>query len=148
MDRRREVEELTVGFLTAMNLALSPSIREEGATVHVELAGPDAYLLLERKGSGLEALQLLLGRMAEQALGQGARVVIDCEGFRLGRERELADIAHRGAEQVRKTRRPLELAPMNSYERRLVHMALAEEEGVTSESLGDGFIKRIVISPA
>lgn len=147
-DRLREVEELMGTFLKAMNLSLVPTLSEDEDSIRVELDGADSFLMLERRGSVLDALQLLVGKVAESRLGLKKRLVVDCQGFRQGREQELVQNALRVAEKVRALGQPMELAPMNSYERRLIHLALAEEQGVTSRSDGDGFTKRIIISPA
>jgi spoIIIJ-associated protein len=123
-------------------------VTEHDDSYHVDLRGPDSYLLRERQGSVLEALQLLLAKVAETRLGLDRRVVVDCEGFRQGRDQQLIDLALSAADKVRRSGKPVELAPMNPYERRLVHLAIAEEPGVATESQGDGFLKRILITPA
>ncbi|HKY31523.1 MAG TPA: R3H domain-containing nucleic acid-binding protein [Candidatus Polarisedimenticolia bacterium] len=148
MDRRHDIEELARRFLDAMKLSLTASVTEEPDSFQVDLGGPDAYLLLERKGGVLDALQLVMGKVAEARLQLDKRLVVDCEGYRKGRDAELVQIALSAADKVRKLRQPMELAPMNPYERRLVHLALAEQEGVASASQGDGFLKRILITPA
>ncbi len=148
MDKRRELEELTGTFLKAMHLSLQVEASERDDSYRVDLQGPDAYLMLERQGSVLEALQLVLSKVAEVKLGLEKRLVVDCDGYRQGRDQELVDMARAAAEKVRKSGQPLELALMNPYERRLVHVALSEEPGVATESQGDGFLKRILISPA
>jgi len=147
MDSRREVEEIAHAFLDAMHLSLTPTVTETDDRIQVDLAGPDAYLLLERKGSVMEALQLLLAKVAESRTGLTKRVVLDCEGYRGGRDSELADLAIMTAEKVRKTRQPVQMEPLNSYERRIVHLTLADEPGVSSHSEGEGFLKRIIVSP-
>ena len=148
MDRRHEVEELARTFLETMKLSLTATVTESEDRVEIDLSGPDAYLLLERKGSVLEALQLLIGKVAESRFGLEKKVLVDCDGYRRGREDRLVSMALAAAEKVRKTRQPIELDPLNSYERRIVHLALADQPGVTTRSEGDGFVKRIVVSPA
>jgi len=148
MDSRREVEEVARTFLGAMNLSLTPTITETDDRIQIDLSGPDSYLLLERKGSVMEALQLLLGKVAESRIGLTKRIVLDCEGYRGGRDNELVELATMTAEQVRRTRQAVELEPLNSYERRIVHLTLADQPGVSSHSEGDGFLKRIIVSPS
>jgi spoIIIJ-associated protein len=148
MDRPRDIEELTRTFLDAMKLSLDLRVSEQEDRYLVELSGPDAYLMRERQGSVLEALQLILGKVAEVRLSLDKRLVVDCDGYKQGRDQELIDLALSAAEKVRKTGRPLELSPMNPYERRIVHLALASEPGVATESQGDGFIKRVLVTPA
>lgn len=148
MDKRREVEEIAHAFLGAMNLSLTPAVTETEDRIQIDLSGPDAYLLLERKGSVMEALQLLLAKVAESKTGLTKRIVLDCEGYRGGRDNELVELAAMTAEKVRKLHEPIEMEPLNSYERRIVHLTLANEPGVSSHSEGDGFLKRIIVSPA
>jgi spoIIIJ-associated protein len=148
MDKRHELEELTGTFLQAMKLSLEMEVTERDDSFHVDLRGPDSYLLRERQGSVLEALQLLLAKVAETRLGVEKRVVVDSEGFRQGRDQQIIDLALSAADKVRRSGQPVELAPMNPYERRLVHVAIADEQGVATESQGDGFLKRILITPA
>jgi spoIIIJ-associated protein len=76
------------------------------------------------------------------------RILVDCDGFRRKKEEELKQIAQRISERVRMTGQSEELGMMNPYERRIIHLAVADEEGVTSESAGNGFLKRVVIFPS
>lgn len=146
-DKRRELEQLTRTFLEAMRLQLTPTLSEMDDSFRIDLEGTDADLLLERRASTLESLQFILGKVAERRLDLDKRVILDCAGYRRARDHELAQIAAHAAEKVRKLGEPLDLSPMNPYERRLVHLALREEQGVESVSQGEGFLKRIRILP-
>ena len=77
----------------------------------------------------------------------GKRIHLDSAGFRKIREDEVVEIARRTAEQVRARGEESLLSPLNPYERRIVHLALSEVEGVATRSVGDGFLKRIAIYP-
>lgn len=147
MDILPEVEKLVRTFLDAMELSLTPTITERDDHIRVDLTGADSYLLLERKASVLDAMQLIIGKVAQTTLDTDKRLVIDCDEHRLGLERELLAVAAEAAAEVRETGESVELEPLNPYERRLVHLALKDEPGVTSQSEGDGFLKVIVISP-
>ena len=117
---------------------------EEGSIL-VELSGEDRDLVLQNRAELLEVFQYLLNRM----FGNGpTRVVVDCDGYRARKEAELREIALRVSERVRRTGLEEELGLMNPYERRIVHLAVADAEGVTTESEGDGLMKRVVILPA
>ncbi len=145
------VEELTQTFLREIGLNLTPTFRETPEAIWVELEGPDNYLLLERQGIVLESLQLLMGKVAARQLNLAKRLVVDCEGRRRQEEEDLLHQALQAAEQVRRDGRQQELPPMNAYDRRLVHLELAQIEGVSTSSVdvpgGEG-LKKIVISPA
>ena len=88
----------------------------------------------------------LLNRVFATRLS-GQRIVTDCDGFRMRKEEELRQIAQRVSQRVKLTGTQEVLGLMNPHERRIVHMAVAEEEGVTTESDGEGFMKRITILP-
>lgn len=146
MDSGTDVEqltELTKQFISAMELDLTTTVTEREDQYRIDLEGPDAPLMLEHKADGLESLQIILGMVASRRFDLEKRVVVDCAGHRRGREAEVIQIAHTAAEKVRSSGQPLDLSPMNPYERRLVHLALKEEEGVTSRSRGDGFMKQV-----
>ncbi len=147
MDRLRELEALARSFLEKMEIRLTASASADQDNDRLELEGPDAWLMLERKGAGLDAFQLILAKVAERKFGPERRVVVDCQGHRRGRDQEVENVARAAAEKVRRTSQPVELEPMNPYERRLVHLALSDAQGVATSSVGEGFIKRVRISP-
>src|SRR5206468_8533485 len=112
----------------------------------VDLTGRDRDFLLSRKGEGLSALQYLLNRIIYRGR-RGKKIQVDCGGFRKMREDEIVETALRSAERAKARGEQCLLSPMNSYERRLVHLALAEVGGVETRSVGEGFLKRIAIVP-
>lgn len=119
---------------------------DDPETLRVELYGEDREILVKNRAEVLEVFQYLTNRIFGRELGE-RRIVVDCEGFRAQRETELQEIAARVSERVKLTGQEEELASMNPYERRLVHLAVAEIEGVTTESEGDGVMKRVIILP-
>lgn len=116
-------------------------------TVVVDLSGEDRDALLCNRAEVLEVFQYLLNRIFGRD-AKNHRIVVDCDGYRSRKEAELKEIARRVSERVRRTGSPEELGLMNPYERRIVHLAVAETEGVTTESTGDGVMKRVVILPS
>lgn len=137
------------GFVAQMvehldwELDVGVSTGDDG-TLIVDLSGGDRELLVQNRAEVLEVFQYLLNRI----FGSGTRrVVVDCEGYRGRKEAELREIALRVSERVRRTGEEEELGLMNPYERRIVHLAVAEAEGVRTESEGDGLMKRVVIFP-
>ena len=99
-------------------------------------------MLVRRGGEGLQALQHLVATAFRRQLGDDNRVVVDCNGFRKEKDLELKQMARYIAEKARSSGMPQEMGPLNPYERRIVHLAIAEDPGVTSESIGDAFMKR------
>jgi len=141
-----EVEDLARTILDGLGMELTVGARDAGATIEVDVAGADRDLLIDRRGEALNALQYLLNRVVYRGRA-GKRIHLDSAGFRKIREDEVIEIARRAAEQVRARGEESLLSPLNPYERRIVHLALSEVEGVATRSVGDGFLKRIAIYP-
>jgi spoIIIJ-associated protein len=120
----------------------------EGETIRVDLKGEDRDLVLCNRAEVLESLQYLLNRMFARDNREGQRILVDCDGYRARKEAELREIALRVSDRVRRTGEREELGLMNPYERRIVHLAVAETEGVTTVSAGEGVMKRVIILPA
>jgi spoIIIJ-associated protein len=119
---------------------------DDPETLKVELYGEDREILIRNEAEVLEVFQYLTNRIFGRELSD-RRIVVDCEGFRARKEAELIEVAARVSERVLRTGEEEELARMNPYERRIVHLAVAELEGVTTESEGDGVMKRVIILP-
>ena len=143
----KQVEAFLSQMVQMMHLELSTQVESTEEYLKVELNGPDRDIVLQSRAELLEAFQYLLNRSFSRNL-IGVRILVDCDGFRRKKEEELQQIAMRVSERVKLTGQSEELGMMNPYERRIVHLAIAEEEGVSSESAGDGFMKRVVIFPS
>lgn len=120
---------------------------DEDETLRVELSGPDRELVVQNRAEVLEAMQYLLNRIFGRELGE-RRVLCDSDGYRARKESELKEIASRVSERVLLSGKEEELGLMNPYERRIIHLAVAEREGVTTASSGDGLMKRVIILPS
>jgi spoIIIJ-associated protein len=107
----------------------------------------DMSLLIGRHGQTLEAIQELTRMVVGRRLDQRVRVIVDVEDYRKRREARLEEHARELAERVRETGREEELEPMNSYERKLVHDAVADVDGVETESRGVDPERYVVIRP-
>ena len=141
-----EVERLAGRILGGLGLDVRAAVTDTEATIRVDLTGNDRDYLLSRRGEGLGALQYLLNRIIYRGR-RGKKIQVDCDGFRKLREDEIVEIALRSAEKSKARGEECLLSPLNPYERRLVHLALAELGGVETRSVGDGFLKRIAIVP-
>lgn len=113
----------------------------------LDIEGDDLGILIGRKGETLGYLQYLLNLMVQRQVGEGNMFTIDVEGYRRRRERQLTTLARRMADQVRRTRKGITLEPMPANERRIVHIALAEDRQVMTESSGEGEDRAISILP-
>jgi spoIIIJ-associated protein len=140
------VESTLTELLSAAGLLLEIRRRDaSGDEILFELIGDDAEPLLANQGEGLTGLEVLVGRIASKRIGQPVHPRLDAEGFRAQRKGALEDLAAQSAAEVRRTRRPQLLPPLSPWERRLVHLALAEDPDVETESEGDGFLKRVEV---
>ena len=122
-------------------LELTYQIKKKNDFVFVIFDGEDKQILLWKDGALLLALQHVLNKISSQ------KVQVDCEFFRKRKEKKLREYAQDVARQVYDTGRNEILDLMNPYERRIVHLAVNQVPGITSESLGDGFLKRVKIFP-
>lgn len=142
-----DIQEYVEDFVDMMGAELDVELERERDALVVQLVGPDSDMLLDYGGEVLDAMQVVLGKVIPRKFGTTLRILVDSNGYRLAHERELIEIAFRTAEKVRKSGEPHELSPMNSMERRIVHLALSEEEGIVTESTGEGDIRRVQILP-
>ena len=113
-----------------------------------EIEGDDSGLLIGRKGETLRSLQFLTRFIVGRQTGERANISLDVEGYDERRKQSLANLANRVAQRVVKTGRSIELEPMSARERRLVHVALAENSEVYTESSGEGRDRRVVVIPS
>jgi len=146
---REAIEELARGIVQHLRWELSVHVEQmEDGTIRVELSGEDRDIVLCDRAEVLEALQHLMNRSFGRDIRESPRILVDCDGYRARKEAELREIALRVSDRVRRTGERAELGLMNPYERRIVHLAVAETEGVRTESAGDGVMKRVIIHPA
>jgi len=132
--------------VTAMGLVLTASVEETPEGTRINLEGEDGGVLIRRGGEGLQALQHVVATTFRKQLGEDNRIVIDCNGFRRDKDAELRQMAQFIAGKARSSGMPQEMGPLNPYERRIVHLAIAQDPDVTSESIGDAFMKTVIIS--
>ena len=111
----------------------------------VEFAGPDSTLLLNRNGELLRSLELLSTNALKLHPGEHGKIAFDCGNQRALRLQELRTAANVAAEKVRQTGKPYAFAPMNSRERRTVHLALRDAADLHTESEGEGRERHLVV---
>jgi len=142
-----EITEFLQKVVAAMGMTLSPTVEETPDGTRINLEGEDGSVLIRRDGEGLQALQHLTATAFRRQLGDDRRIIVDCNGFRKDKDLELKQMARFSAEKARSSGIPQEIGPLNPYERRIVHLAIAEDPaGATSESVGDAFMKTVIIS--
>ncbi len=113
----------------------------------VDIRGDDLSILIGRRGETLAALQYITRMIVAKELGQPAAVVIDIEGYRARRERQLRQLARRMASQAIEFGKTMTLEPMSASERRIIHLELRERQDVYTESVGEGDSRKVTIIP-
>ena len=141
-----EIAEFVQNVVAAMGATLTTSIEETPDGTRINLEGEDGGVFVRRGGEGLQALQHLVATAFRRQLGDDQRIVIDCNGFRKEKDAEMKQMARFMADKAKNSGASQEMGPLNPYERRIVHMAVAEDPTVSSESIGDAFMKTVIIS--
>ena len=134
-------------LLEVAGLELEAEILQGDGQLEIELSGPGQEELIADRGSLLLAIQHLLPRTIRGLTGRSMPCRVDSGNFHQLQEQSLERLAHKVAEEVKEQQRPQSLDPMNPAERRIIHLALAEDEGVVTESQGRGFFKRVSVRP-
>jgi len=130
----------------ALGLTLDVEVERIEDGTRVRLAGDGSEVFLQRKAAGLDALQHIVNAAFRREHADG-HIVVDCLDYRKGKDGELRESARILAERARDTGEPQEIGPLNPYARRIVHLAVADIPGVASESIGDAFMKTVLIAP-
>ena len=133
-------------FVAALGIKASVNVEETADGPRLNLSGDEAELLVRHRGEPLKALQHLVDMSFGRALPDEKRVFVDALEYRKGKDIELRQMAKFLAEKARQSGLDQQLGPLNPYERRIVHMTVAEIPGVTTESVGDAFSKTVLIS--
>jgi len=146
-------EETVSKLLFHMNLQAQVSAnyeesdREDRRTIHVDVRGDDLSILIGRRSETLNAFQYIASLMVGKEVQQWVQLVVDVEGYRSRREKQLRRMARRMAEQAVKTGRRQVLEPMSANERRIIHLELRENPAVTTESIGEDPYRKVTIIP-
>jgi spoIIIJ-associated protein len=146
-DKRENAARILREILDRMGIDAEVSAFDDGERVILDAHGQESGLVIGKKGATLDALQYLINRIVTKKPGDGPGIVVDAEGYRGRREDSLTDLAQRLAEKAIKSGRPVPVEPMSPHDRRIVHVALKEHGGVTTESEGEGLFRRVVIFP-
>ena len=141
-----QIATFVQNVINAMGVTLSIQIEETTEGTSINLEGEDGGVLVRRGGEGLQALQHIVATAFRKQLGDDNRIVIDCNGYRKDKDAELRQMARFLMDTVKTSGGIQEIGPLNPYARRLVHLTVAEDPDLSSESIGDAFLKSIVIS--
>jgi len=140
-------EELLNSIFETAGFDVQASASESDDGCLLAINGSDSGLLLNQGGELLDALQQILNQAMGRNLPKGQRIVCDVNNYRAARESELRAMADHAARQVRATSAAFVFGPMEASERRVIHMSLADQEDLVTESIGEGNSRRLRVSP-
>ena len=140
------IVEFLERFSAAMGVGAKVKVEQRAEGPRLNLDGEEAEILVRHRGEPLKALQHVVDMAFGRKLPDDQRVFVDALDYRKGKDVELRQMAKLLAEKAKQTGLDQQIGPLNPYERRLVHLAVAEVPGVTTESVGDAFSKTVLIS--
>jgi spoIIIJ-associated protein len=144
--QKRAKEELDE-ILKLMGIEAEVAISLEGGKVVADIKSENGAILIGKNGQTLNALQLIVNLIVNREEKTRTKVIVDSESYRERREKALVKMAREVADEVKREGRPGELEPMNSTERRVIHLALKDDKDVETASRGEGSYRRVVVSP-
>jgi spoIIIJ-associated protein len=147
LDIKYRLVDFVQSVTDAMGLDLTATVSETPDGPRVNLEGEDGEVLIRHKGEALQALQHIAATVFRPELPENKRLVVDCLGFRRDKDIELRQMALFLGEKAKRTGLEQQLGPLNAYERRIVHMAIAEQGLSETESIGDAAMKVVIITP-
>jgi spoIIIJ-associated protein len=146
------IADVAVGYVRALLSYFgetSASIDEyegDDGELILDVNGGDLAVLIGRHGRTLDALQMVVSSLMSSTLRFHYPVVVDVEGYKHRRKDKLRTMAHSAASRAKRQRSKVSLPPMNAYERRLIHLALVDDDGVTTHSEGEDPTRHVVIT--
>ena len=142
------VDDVTKAIMSCLDVhyRLFSEEKEEATYINIETAGVDG-LLIGRKGDTLNSLQHLIGRIVSRRMGGYQRLTLDVGGYLKNRQEILRQKALKAADKVKRSGKEIPLEPMKASERRIVHLALSNVDGISTYTIGDGDMRRVCISP-
>jgi spoIIIJ-associated protein len=146
MELHDRVKDFVERTLTAMGVPLDVVISETPDSVRVDLSGEQGDVLLRRRAESLDALQHIVNTAFRRELKDDRSFVVDCLDYRRTKDAELRQMARFIMERAKSSGAPQEMGPLNPYARRLVHLTVAEDPQMSSESIGDAFLKTVIIA--
>jgi spoIIIJ-associated protein len=123
------------------------SVKEDTDRIFFKVKGGNAAVLIGKHGQTLEAIQYLVEKIVNKQQNERVRVHVDVEGYLKNRRISLQKLATRMAEKVKRTGKPATIDPMSAHDRRIVHIALKDDDTVRTQSVGEGFLRKLVILP-
>lgn len=133
-------------YFSVGNITIDEYEGDEGELI-LDITGDDTAVLIGRHGSTLDSLQTIICVILNRKLGYRYPLVVDVEGYKSRHRAKLETIAHSSANRAAREQREIRLRPMTPYERRIIHMALRDDDRVETESEDEGPSRHVVVFP-
>lgn len=148
MEDTETVKKIIETILEKMTISGSVEITDVLGGVSFQIRTPDGGVLIGENGQNMLAFYYIVKRLAERALGEREfQFSVDINDYQRKRIEEIKERARMGAQRVRYFKKEVVMQPMSAYERRIIHLTLAEDPDITTESRGDGEMRSVVIKP-
>jgi spoIIIJ-associated protein len=151
-DKKKVLEEITKSLLDGMGfkaeVVIATSAVSDDDSISVEIQTDESKYLIGRFGVTLAAFQHICRILVRKRLDEQVNFTVDVNNYREKQQQIIFDITKEAIQKVLSENESVELRPMNSYERRLVHLETAKNENIGSESVGEDEERRVVIKPA
>lgn len=146
-DYMSEAKTFVENLLNSMGVQATIKIWEEDNIINIDLSGPKMGMIIGYRGETLDSIQYLISLVVNKKNESAyKKVILDTENYRTKREETLKRVALKTARRVSKTKKPFKLEPMNPYERRIIHAALQNEEGISTYSEGEDPYRKVVVA--
>ena len=146
---KERAESFLVNLLLNFDPSYAVEVRErEDGELYVDIFGGDPAKIIGRNGRTLQSLEYLTNAILNRQSDEGTRVTIDVGGYKRRRDDRLRETARKAAGRARETGQAQTLKPMNAAERRIIHVEVADDPSVISESTGEGRDRRVVVKPS
>ncbi len=143
-----KARDLLIDILAKMTFDCQVKAMETDDTIILSIAGDESGLLIGRRGQNLDAIQYILNKAINKSDADRKMIVVDSEDYRKRRQESLLVMAERIRDKVKKTQKPLSLAHMNAHDRRIIHLALQEDDTLVTKSRGEGEFRKVIVLPA
>lgn len=146
-EQKEKITGLVSELLNRIGIRAGVKVGEKEGTIEINIEGENLGILIGRHGVTLRTIQLIISIMVGKQLGEWQQVAVDINGWRLRRQEQLERMANRAAEEVILTSQERALPPMSAFERRIIHLALASDSKVVTESVGEEPDRYVTIKP-
>jgi len=143
----QRAKEVLSNILQRFETEATVEVSEDADSITLNIKGDGSGLLIGRKGQTLDAFQYLVNKIVHRSPGPKQQIIVETEGYRQRRKKTLIDLAKRLGEKAKTKDVTVSTNPLNSFERRIIHLALQDDAGLTTKSKGEGIYRSVFISP-